>query len=77
MKQTLTILSLLSIIFLSSLNIQAQSAAIDPYLQTVLLDAGNQEMIDVYATLKDQYSLDQLREQTALLSKKEKQKEGT
>jgi subtilisin family serine protease len=75
MKQTLTILSFFSIIFLSSLNIQAQSAAIDSYLQTVLLDAGNQEMIDVYATLKDQYSLDQLREQTALLSKKEKQKE--
>ncbi len=75
MKQTLTILSLLSIIFLSSLNIQAQSSAINPYLQTVLLDAGSQEMIDVYATLKDQYSLDQLREQTALFSKKERQKE--
>ena len=75
MKQTLKILSLLSIIFLSSLNIQAQSSAINPYLQTVLLDAGNQEMIDVYVTLKDQYSLDQLKEQTALFSKKERQKE--
>ena len=75
MKQTITILSLLSIIFFGSVNIQAQSSKINPYLQTVLLDASNNEMIDVYATLQDQYSFDQLREQTAFLTKKEKQKE--
>ena len=74
MKQTLTIL-LFSIILIGISSVQAQSTKINPYLQTVLLDAANNEMIDVYATLEDQYSFDQLREETAFLSKKEKQKE--
>ena len=32
-------------------------------------------MIDVYATLRDQYSLEDLKQQTTFLSKKERQKE--
>ncbi|MCW8804847.1 MAG: S8 family peptidase, partial [Ignavibacteriaceae bacterium] len=77
MKQTITILSLLSIIFvfLSNVNAQTQQSKIHPYLQTVLLDVASNEMIDVYATLKDQYSFDDLRQQTAFLPKKEKQRE--
>ena len=75
MKQTLTIIFLLVPILFGISTLQAQSTKIHPYLQTVLLDAANNEMIDVYATFKDQYSFDQLREETAFLSKKEKQKE--
>ena len=77
MKQALTILFLFSIIFIlpSNVNAQTQPSKINPYLQTVLLDAGSGEMIDVYATLSDQYSFDQLREQTAFLTKKERQQE--
>ncbi len=37
--------------------------------------SASNEMIDVYATLKDQYSFDDLRQQTAFLPKKEKQRE--
>jgi len=77
MKKFITVMSLLSIllIFFSSVDVRAQSTKINPYLQTVLLDAGSTEMIPVYATLTDQYPLNQLMEQTASLSKKEKQKE--
>ncbi|MDH3268743.1 MAG: S8 family peptidase [Ignavibacteria bacterium] len=77
MKQTITILSLLSIILIFSVIVDAQTqqSKINPFLQTVLLDASSNEMIDVYATLKDQYSFDQLREQTAFLTKKERQRE--
>ena len=41
----------------------------------VLIDASNNEMIDVYATLSEQYSRTDLREQTTFLPKKERQKE--
>jgi len=77
MKRTITILFLLAVIFIfpAEVNAQTQQSKINPYLQTVLLDAGSSEMIDVYATLRDQYSFDQLREQTAFLTKKERQKE--
>jgi subtilisin family serine protease len=77
MRLTITILSLLSIIFifLSNVNAQTQQSKIHPYLQTVLLDVASNEMIDVYATLKDQYSFDDLSQQTAFLPKKEKQRE--
>ncbi len=77
MKRTITILFLLAVIFIfpAEVNAQTQQSKINPYLQTVLLDAGSSEMIDVYATLSDQYSFDQLREQTAFLTKKERQKE--
>ena len=37
--------------------------------------SASNEMIDVYATLKDQYSFEDLRQQTAFLPKKEKQRE--
>ncbi len=77
MKKFITVLSLLSILLIvfSSVDAQAQSSKINPYLQTVLLDAGSNEMIPVYATLTDQYPLNELIEQTASLSKKERQKE--
>lgn len=74
MRQILTSL-LLSIILVGISNVQAQSTRINPYLQTVLLDAANNEMIDVYATLKDQYSYEDLKQETAFLPKKERQKE--
>ncbi|MFI5236399.1 MAG: S8 family serine peptidase [Ignavibacteriales bacterium] len=74
MKQTITILSILFITFCVT-DSQSQQAKINPYLQTVLLDAPGNAMINVYATLREQYSFEDLRMQTALLPKKEKQKE--
>ena len=77
MKQTFTIFFLFTIIFTFMTEMDAQSlqSKINPYLQTVLLDASNDELIDVYATLTDQYSLNDLKNLTAFLPKKEKQKE--
>jgi subtilisin family serine protease len=77
MKQTITFLFLFSIgfFFLADVDAQTQSSKIHPYLQTVLLEASSNEMIDVYATLDEQYPLDDLRQQTTILSKKERQKE--
>ena len=77
MKKIFTLLCLLSVVlvFTNESNSQSGNSTINPYLQTVLLDAASNEMIDVYATLRDQYSLDDLKQQTAFLSKKERQKE--
>jgi len=77
MKKYITVMSLLSILFIvfSNVDAQAQSSKLNPYLQTVLLNAGRNEMIPAYATLTDQYPLNQLIEQTAFLPKKERQKE--
>jgi len=76
MKQTLTFL-ILSVLFIFGIDTdaQTQSSKINPYLQTILLDAPSNEMINVYATLKDQYPLEDLKQQTAFLQKKERQKE--
>ncbi|MBK9098768.1 MAG: S8 family serine peptidase [bacterium] len=77
MKKIFTLLCTLFVILVLTVNSQAQSnnSVIHPYLQTILLDAANTEMIDVYATLRDQYSYDDLKQQTAFLPKKERQKE--
>jgi len=77
MSKLFTLLCLLSVVLVFSTESNAQSgnSIINPYLQVVLLDAASTEMIDVYATLRDQYSLDDLKQQTAFLSKKERQKE--
>jgi len=71
------ILFLCSITFILPIDSNAQVAQskIHPYLQVVLLEAASSEMIDVYATLKEQYSYDDLRQQTSFLPKKERQKE--
>lgn len=76
MKQTLTIL-ILSVIFVFGIDTdaQTQSSKINPYLQTILLDVPSNEFVNVYATLKDQYPLEDLKQQTAFLQKKERQKE--
>jgi subtilisin family serine protease len=77
MKKIFTLLCLLSVVLLFTTEGKAQSgnSTINPYLQVVLLDAASTDMIDVYATLRDQYSFDDLRMQTAFLPKKERQKE--
>jgi subtilisin family serine protease len=77
MKKFLSVLFLFSIILILPIesNAQSNNSKINPYLQTVLLDAASNEMIDVYATLNEQYSFDDLRQQTSFLSKKERQKE--
>jgi subtilisin family serine protease len=76
MKKFLTIIFLLSFILLLPVESNAQNnSRIHPYLQMVLLNASNSEMIDVYATLSEQYSLNELREQTSFLPKKERQRE--
>ncbi|MCW8803131.1 MAG: S8 family serine peptidase, partial [Ignavibacteriaceae bacterium] len=77
MKKIFTSLCLLSIVLVFTIESEAQSgnSAINSYLQVVLLDASSSEMIDVYATLRDQYSFDDLKQQTALLPKKERQRE--
>ncbi|NWG29351.1 MAG: S8 family peptidase [Ignavibacteriaceae bacterium] len=77
MKKILVLLCFLPIVFVFTIEGIAQSnnPVINPALQVVLLDAGSNDKIDVYATLRDQYSFDDLRMQTAFLPKKERQKE--
>jgi len=77
MKKIFTVLCLFSLIFtfLIDANAQENHPKINPYLQVVLLDASSGEMIDVYATLTEQYSLDVLKQQTSFLPKKERQRE--
>ncbi|MDZ7625421.1 MAG: S8 family serine peptidase [Ignavibacteriaceae bacterium] len=77
MKKVFTLLCLLSVVLIFTTEGKAQSgnSTINPYLQVVLLDAASTDMIDVYATLKEQYSFDDLKQQTAFLPKKERQKE--
>src|SRR4030065_2286640 len=77
MKKIFTLLCLLSVVLVFTIESKAQSSnsTINPYLQVVLLNAASNEMIDVYATLRDQYSFDDLRMQTAFLPKKEMQQE--
>ncbi|OQY71330.1 MAG: hypothetical protein B6D44_13185 [Ignavibacteriales bacterium UTCHB2] len=77
MKNLLTFFSLLILCSILQLNINAQSsdAVIHPYLQVVLLSASDNEMVNVYATLKEQYPLKVLQLETAFLSKKDRQKE--
>lgn len=54
---------------------QTSDGIIHPYLQVILLSASDNEMINVYATFKEQYSLKELQQETVFLSKKERQKE--
>jgi subtilisin family serine protease len=77
MKKILVLLCFLPIVFVFTIEGIAQSnnPVINPALQVVLLDAGSNDKIDVYATLRDQYSFDDLRMQTAFLPKKERQQE--
>ena len=77
MKKIFTLLCLLSVVLVFTIESKAQSSnsVINPYLQVVLLNAASNEMIDVYATLRDQYSLDDLKQQTGFLPKKEMQQE--
>jgi subtilisin family serine protease len=77
MKKIFTLLCLLSVVLVLTIESKAQSSnsTINPYLQVVLLNAASTEMIDVYATLRDQYSLDDLKQQTSFLPKKERQQE--
>jgi len=69
------ILTLLLSASLNNLFAQQTNSKIHPYLQVVLLDASNNEFINVYATLSEQYPMDELKQQTFYLSGKEKQKE--
>jgi subtilisin family serine protease len=77
MKKVFTLLCLLSVVLIFTTEGKAQSgnSTINPYLQVVLLDAASTDMIDVYATLKEQYSFDDLKQQTSFLPKKERQQE--
>ncbi len=74
MKQLFTIFFLCSILQIS-ISAQSSEVVIHPYLQVILLSAPDNEMINVYATFKEQYSLEELQQETAFLSKKERQKE--
>ncbi|RKY91453.1 MAG: hypothetical protein DRQ01_07675, partial [Ignavibacteriae bacterium] len=77
MHKKFTVLFLASLFILLNLNLYAQevTSKIHPFLQVVLLGTPADETVDVYATLDEQYPLDELREATAYLSRKEKQKE--
>lgn len=77
MKKIIVLLYFLPIVFVFTIEGIAQSnnPVINPALHVVLLDAGSNDKIDVYATLRDQYSFDDLRMQTAFLPKKERQQE--
>ncbi len=76
-KKSTVFLLFISLILLSQFNLFAQQSSpkIHPTLQVVLIDASANEMVDVYAKLNEQYSFDELKQQTQYLPKKEKQKE--
>jgi subtilisin family serine protease len=76
-KNKSTVLLLASLFVFFNLNLLAQEATskIHPVLQVVLLGTPADETVDVYATLNEQYPLDELKQETAHLSKKDKQKE--
>jgi len=76
-KESTVFLLFISLILLSQFNLFAQQSSpkIHPTLQVVLIDASANEMVDVYAKLTEQYSFDELKQQTQYLPKKEKQKE--
>jgi subtilisin family serine protease len=77
MKQLFTFFILSVILFTYSDDVSAQGnlEKIHPALQVVLLNASNNDMIDVYATLKEQYPYNQLVEQTFSMNRKARQKE--
>lgn len=77
MHKKITILFLASLFVLLNLNLFAQevTSKIHPFLQIVLLETPADETVDVYTTLNEQYPLDELRQETAHLSRKERQKE--
>jgi len=54
---------------------QNNNNRIHPALQTVLLNAAPDEMVNVYATLKEQYPYELLKQQTFTLERKLRQKE--
>jgi subtilisin family serine protease len=54
---------------------QGNSYRIHPELQIILLNTPANEFISVYATLQDQYPLENLREAVHFMTKKERQKE--
>lgn len=73
---TLYFLIIFSVVSLSTISFaQEYTPVIHPILQVVLLSSSSNEMIDVYATLIEQYSFEDLEAQTRYLPRKEKQKE--
>ena len=77
MKHLFTFLIFTVMLFVLNDELAAQEnpQKIHPSLQVVLLNASNNDIIDVYATLKEQYPYNQLIEQTFSLNKKARQKE--
>ena len=78
MKKNPTVFLLLILLLLLPqlfLFAQQNSPKIHPFLQVVLIDASANEMVDVYARLNEQYSFEELKQQTQYLPKKERQKE--
>jgi subtilisin family serine protease len=77
MRNLFTFFILSVILFANSNDTSAQEELqkIHPALQVVLLNASNNDMIDVYTTLKEQYPYEQLIEQTFSLNRKARQKE--
>ena len=82
MKQRFSLLThvaaaLVVVLLFSAAAIRAQAvmSKIDPYLQSVLANADNEEMVPVYIILQDRLSLNDLRAQTGHLNKKARRKE--
>ena len=77
MKHLFTFFILSAILFTSSVEISAQEnlQKIHPALQVVLLNASSSDVIDVYATLNEQYPTELLIEQTFSMNKKARQQE--
>jgi subtilisin family serine protease len=76
-KNKSTVLLLASLFVFFNLNLFAQeiTSKIHPVLQVVLLGIPADETVDVYATLNEQYPLDELKQATTYLSRKERQRE--
>jgi subtilisin family serine protease len=77
MKHLFTFFILSVILFTTSNDISAQEYGqkIHPALQVVLLNASSSDVIDVYATLNEQYPTELLIEQTFSMNKKARQQE--
>ncbi len=77
MKHLFTFFMLSVILFTTSNDISAQENVqkIHPALQVVLLNASSSDVIDVYATLNEQYPTELLIEQTFSMNKKARQQE--
>ena len=72
---TTALIALMMFVLINNITAQESTQKIHPALRVVLLNASSNDIIDVYATLNEQYPYNPLIEQTFSLNRKERQKE--